>query len=144
VSTIKAKPKGNVRVADSYFQQVKAFPLVSIKSDSHLRAAQQVLDGLLKKGALDSGEEEYLEVLSDLVAAYEARHFPIPPATDAELLRHLMEARKVTQAVVAEATGIARSTISEILSGKRLFSKRHIGVLAEFFHVPPQVFLSNL
>ena len=39
----------------------------------------------------------YLDALSDLVAAYEDEHYPIEPASDADMLRHLMEAKGVTQ-----------------------------------------------
>ena len=80
--------KGKSR--NSYLKLVMAFPLASIKSDLHLEAAQQVMDRLLAKGELDEGEEMYLDALSDLVGAYEDDHHPIAPASDADLLRHLM------------------------------------------------------
>ncbi len=132
------------RVKDSYLDLVVRHPLVSIKTDAQLGAAQRVIDDLLGKGRLDKGEEEYLDVLSDLVAMYEDRHHPIAAASDADILRHLMEARGATQSEVAVEAGIARSTVSEILSGKRPISKSHIGKLAGYFCVPPEVFVANL
>ena len=83
---------------DSYLELVTAFPLASIKSDEHLQEAQKVLDHLLARGELDDGEEMYLDALSDLIAAHEDEHYPIEPASDADMLRHLMEAKGVTQA----------------------------------------------
>src|SRR6266446_1812681 len=83
---------------DSYLELVIAFPLASIKSDEQLQEAQKVMDELLARGALDEGAEIYLDALSDLVAAYEDEHYAIEPASDAEMLLHLMEASGVTQA----------------------------------------------
>src|SRR5437879_89736 len=61
----------------------------------------------------------YLDALSDLVAAHEDEHYAIEPASDADMLRHLMEAKGVTQALLSRDTTIPKSTISEILAGKK-------------------------
>ena len=53
----------------------------------------EVLDALVGKETLTAAEADYLAVLSDLVEQYEAGTHPIPPASDAELLQHLLEAR---------------------------------------------------
>ena len=87
-------------------------------------AAQDVMDRLLAKGELDDGEEMYLDALSDLVGAYEDEHYPIAPASDADMLRHLMEAKGTTQAELSRGTKIAKSTISEVLAGKKRFSRQ--------------------
>lgn len=129
---------------DTYFELVKEFPLAAIRTERDLDEAQKVIDSLLCKAHLDPGEEEYLEALSDLVELYEEKHHPIPPASDNELLRHLIDAKGVTQADVARATGIARSTISEILAGKRPFSKTQMAKFAEYFKVDRSVFVANL
>ena len=120
----KFRRKGPGR--DSYLELVVAFPLASIKSDKQLQDAQHVMDQLLARGELDQGEEMYLDALSDLVAAYEDEHYPIEPASDAEMMRHLMDAKGVTQAQLSRATTIPKSTISEILAGKKRFSRRMI------------------
>jgi HTH-type transcriptional regulator/antitoxin HigA len=129
---------------DSYLELVLAFPLASIKSDEHLDEAQQVMDRLLAKGNWDDGEELYLDALSDLVAAYEDEHHAIEPASDADLLRHLMEAKGITQAQLHRDTGLAKSTISEILAGKKPFSRQIIRVLAAYFHVDVSVLAGNI
>ena len=59
-----------------------------------------------------------VHALSDLAAAYEDEHYRIEPASDAEMLRHLMEAKGVTQIQLHRSTKIARSTISEVLAGQ--------------------------
>jgi len=56
--------------SDSYFKLVKRFPLTHIRDDRHLDTALGVIDELLEK-RLDKGAQEYLDVLTDLVEAYE-------------------------------------------------------------------------
>ena len=128
---------------DSYLKLVTAFPLASIKSDEHLEEAQKVMDQLLARGELDDGEEMYLDALSDLVAAYEDEHHPIEPASDAEMLRHLMEAKGVTQAQLSRDTATPKSTISEVLAGKKPFSRQMIRKLADYFNVDASVLAAN-
>jgi HTH-type transcriptional regulator/antitoxin HigA len=124
-----------------YFELVRSFPLRPLRSDEELDRAVAVIDALLGQASRDEGEDDYLDVLSDLVEKYESTHHPIPPASDAEVLRFLItDAKGVSQAQVADETGIPQSTISEVLSGKRGLSRRNIGVLARYFHVNPSVF----
>src|SRR5436190_17586482 len=94
---------------DSYLELVMAFPLASIHSEQHLAAAQLVMDRLLARPKLDVGETTYLDALSDLVAIYEDEHFAIEPASDADMLRHLLESKGVTQAELSQKSGIAKS-----------------------------------
>ena len=132
------------KAQDSYLELVLAFPLASIKSDEHLAEAQKVMDRLLAKGELDDGEEMYLDALSDLVAAYEDAHHAIEPAADADMLRHLMEAKGVTQAQLSKATGMAKSSVSEVLAGKKPFSRQMIRKLADYFQVDVSVLAANV
>jgi HTH-type transcriptional regulator/antitoxin HigA len=129
---------------DAYLELVMEFPLTSIQSDEHLAAAQEFMDDLLAKGKLSHGEELYLDALSDLVGAYEDEHHPIAPASDADMLRHLMDAKGVTQVEVSQEAGIPKSTISEVLSGKRPFSRQMIRKLADYFKVDVSVLAANL
>ncbi len=134
----------NKRQQDTYLHLIQELPLVSITSDEHLDAAQAMLDRLTDKKNLDGGEQAFLDALSDLIAVYEDRYHPIPVATDADLLRHLMEAKGVTQTQLHKDTGLAKSGISEVLAGKKPFSKTMIGTLAAYFHVPPSVLTANI
>lgn len=138
----KFRLKGKNR--DSYLELVLDFPLASIKSDEHLAEAQRVMDRLLARGTLDQGEETYLEALSDLVGAYEDEHHFIEPASDADMLLHLMEAKGVSQTQLSRDTGLPKSTVSEVLAGKRPFSRQVIRKLAEYFHVDVQVLSGNI
>lgn len=128
---------------DSYLELVIRFPLTSIKSEEHLAEAQAVMDRLLAEEQLDHGKEEYLDALSDLVGTYEDAHHAIEPASDADMLRHLLEAKGVTQAQLSKETGLAKSSLSEVLSGKKKFSRQMIRILADYFHVDTSVLAAN-
>jgi HTH-type transcriptional regulator/antitoxin HigA len=132
------------RQRDSYLELVLAFPLASIKSERHFNEAQKVIDRLLAKGKLDEGEEMYLDALSDLVGTYEDEHYAIKSASDADMLRHLIEAKGVTQAELSRATGLPKSSVSEVLSGKKPFSRQMIRALARYFKVDVSMLAANL
>ncbi len=134
--------KGKVR--DDYLELVMEFPLTSLKSQKQLHDAQAVVDELLAKGKLTVGEETYLDTLGDLVAAYEDVHYTIAPASDADMLRHLMEAKGVTQAELHRDTGLAKSSISEVLAGRKAFSRQMIHKLADYFKVDVGILASNI
>ena len=135
-------PKGRIR--DDYLHLIIEFPLTSLKSERQFSEAQKVIDRLLLNGKLSPGEEMYLDALSDLLSAYEDVHCPIEPASDAAMLRHLMEAKGVTQADLHRDTQLAKSTISEVLAGKKPFSRQMIRKLARYFNVDVSVLAANL
>lgn len=133
---------GNGQATDTYLHLVRQCPLRPVRTEKELDRAIAMIDSLLDRAHLDSAEDDYLDVLGDLVERYEDEAHPIETSdlSDAEMLEHLIEAKDVTQADVARATGIAESTISEVRSGKRTLSRTHIGKLAAYFHVDPGVF----
>ena len=125
---------------DRYFELVVQFPLRPLRSDAELNEAIRMVDSLLAKKSMLPEEEDYLEVLSDLVKRYESDAHPMSPLPDADMLSHLMEAQGITQSELAQAIGIADSTISEVLGGKLALNRDHLGRIARFFHVSPNVF----
>jgi HTH-type transcriptional regulator/antitoxin HigA len=127
---------------DRYLELVRKVPLRPIRSEAELDRAIAMIDELLDQGTRDADEEDYLDVLSDLVERYEDEQDPMPPVSGAEMLRFLIESRESTQTRVASETGIAESTVSEILAGKRKLNRKHIEAFARLFQVSPAVFLS--
>lgn len=128
---------------DRYFQLVRRLPLRPIRSDKELNAAVSLIDELLDRRSLTRGERDYLDVLSDQVERYEWANHSIPRLPDAEMLRHLMEIRGISQALLARDVTMAESTVSEVLSGKRALNRAQIGKLARYFCVEPGVFDFN-
>ncbi len=132
------------KTEDRYLDLVRRFPLRPLRSDSDLDAAIAVIDALIDQPRLTAPEQDYLDVLSDLVEAYEAEMVPMRPVGDAELLRFLIEQKGNTQAAAANGAGIAESTISEVLAGKRKLNRTQVAKLARYFHVEQSAFLSGM
>ena len=119
---------------------IRRFPLRPLRTDADLDAAVAVVDSLIDQDELSPPEQDYLDVLSDLVEAYEDETIPIKPVGDADMLRLLIEAKGVTQAQAAKQAGIAESTVSEVLAGKRKLNRTQIGKLGRYFRVGPGAF----
>jgi HTH-type transcriptional regulator/antitoxin HigA len=126
---------------DYYLELVQAFPLKHLRSDRELSKAIKMINSLIIRPKLERGEQEYLDVLTDIVEKYESENCPMSPVSDADMLRHLIEARGITQAQLSADVNIPMSSISEVLHGKKKLTRRHIGILAEYFGVDPGVFL---
>lgn len=142
-------PKRPARAAEpdrigGYLRLVRRFPLRPIRSEEELDRAIATADSLLDRKDLDPGERDYLDVLGDLIHRYESQHDPLRPVPDAEMLAFLLESNAMAQAELAQQSGVAASTISEILAGKRRLSRRHISALARVFRVSPAVFFPEV
>jgi HTH-type transcriptional regulator / antitoxin HigA len=128
--------------SDAYLELVQRFPLKHLRSDRELAVAIEMLKSLLIRGDLAPGEQDYLDVLTDIIERYEDETHPMPEVSDAAMLRHLIDASGVTQSKLAAEVGISMSTISEVLHGKRELNRKQITSLAEYFRVDPGVFLA--
>ncbi len=125
---------------DAYFELIKQFPLRPLRSERDLDQAIQIVDRLAVRKSLDRSERDYLDVLADLIERYEDRHHEIEPLADGEMLRFLIEQSGRSQIHLAHATGIANSTISAVMSGKRDLTRRQVAKLSAYFHVDPGIF----
>src|ERR1700730_233675 len=113
--------------ADSYLDLVRRFPLRPIRSERELDRAIAVINSLLDRHRLSAAEADYLDVLGDLVRRYESKVHPMQEVSDRAMLRFLIDQKEVKQVEAARATGIAESTISEILAGKVHLTRAQIG-----------------
>lgn len=77
--------------------------------------------------------------MGDVIAAYEAEHYPIAPAPAREVLRFLMQEHGLRQSDLPEIG--SQGVVSEILNGKRALNTRQIQALAQRFGVDARVFL---
>jgi len=82
---------------------------------------------------------DLLDLVGDLVEAWEASHVEIPEAEPRAVLRLLMEQHGLKQGDLAEIA--SQSVISEILAGKRRVNARQAKALAGRFAVSAAVFL---
>ena len=100
-----------------------------------------MITSLIDRNDLAQEEEDYLDVLGDLVGNYEDEHHPLPPLSEDAMLQHFLDTRGVSQAAVAAATGISKTTLSLLLAGKRRMTRKHIETLSRYFKVEPSLFL---
>ena len=114
---------------------------IGLRTDAQLTAAIKQIDGLLLKDSLTKPEQNRLSMLTRAVERFERLVIRMSPVSDVAMLKHLIEANDLTQMKLAEETGVAMSTISEILHGKRKMNLAHIRAFANRFGVKPGAFL---
>ena len=125
---------------DSYFALIKVMPLRSIATARQLAEAQKMIDSLLAR-ELDAGESEYLDALTDLVEKYESDTCDFGDATCAQVLAFLIDDRGLTQQKVSAGAGVSKSTVSELVHGKRTATVELAKKLGVFFGIAPSVFI---
>lgn len=116
-------------------------PPAPIRSEPEFARAVALCNRLIDLGSLTPEEEDFLVSLGDLIAAYEDEHEPMDEVPVSVMLRELIEAKGVTQRAVAAAAGVSDATVSAILSGQRLPSRKVMAALAAYFRVDPAAFL---
>jgi HTH-type transcriptional regulator/antitoxin HigA len=85
-------------------------------------------------------EMELAELLTVLIDEYEERRYPIRKASPQQTLKHLMDARNLTQKDLWKVFG-SKGITSEVFHGKRGISKAQARKLADFFHVNIELFI---
>jgi HTH-type transcriptional regulator/antitoxin HigA len=117
----------------------RTLPHVIRTEEEHDRLANE----LLRLDELENPsveERELAELLTVLIDEYEERRYPIRRAEPRQTLRHLMEARGLTQKDLWKVFG-SKGITSEVFHGKRAVSKAQAKRLATFFHVSADLFI---
>ena len=117
----------------------RALPHVIRTEAEHARLTDELLR-LDEREDLTPEEHELAELLTVLIDEYEERRYPIRKASPQQNLRHLMEARNLTQKDLWRIFG-SKGITSEVFHGKRSISKTHAKKLAAFFHVSVDLFI---
>ena len=118
----------------------QAMPVV-IETEEENERMLVIAEKLMKKGEnLSAEEEKLLKLLARLIEDFEQRYYRPSEAEPLEVLHHLMEARGVKQSQLWELFG-SKGIASEVLNGKRGISKTHARALANYFHVPVDLFV---
>jgi len=120
----------------------QAQPQIICDEAAHKRALRSV-DVLMQKSRLTKAERKLLDLQAKLIDDYEEKIYPTPNVSPARMLEHLIDSKESSQAEVARQTGISRSTISEVLSGKRTISVDNAFLLADYFCADVSLFLSR-
>jgi HTH-type transcriptional regulator / antitoxin HigA len=111
------------------------------KMQDYDRMIEQIGD-LMDRGAdnLSPEETSLLEMMSILVERYEQERYPVGPSKPGDVIRFLMEQRRLQQHDLVKVLG-TKGHVSEILNGKRQPSKEQAKRLAEFFRVSHALFI---
>lgn len=104
------------------------------------RGTVATMNKLAVKPQLSKKEGRLLDLLSTLVEAYDQKHYAIPRATPAMVIRMLMQDRGLKNKDLEPALGSSGVT-SEVINGKRNPSKAQIKALAQFFQMSPELFV---
>lgn len=126
---------------DDFLTLVASLAPRPIRNKKQLSAAYREIDRLMRLRRLSADERDYLELLSMLVERYEATQIPLPEVSQGQMLDHLLDARQMTQAHVAKATGISANLLSNVRAGRRELSKDNLRKLSAFFKVSPAIWL---
>ena len=120
-----------------YAALVHAFPPRRIRDEAQLHATEGRIEELLSLEVRTVAQEEFLDLLANLVHEWESENVPIPLVGGVEVIRFLLEQRGLPDRALAPVFG-SRSIVSEVLAGKRALQARHIQELA--FSVSPACF----
>ena len=102
-----------------------------------LKQAESLMDA--KPG---SSRADDLDVLSLLIQAYEAEHFPMEPVDPVDLLLHVMEARGLERKDLEPYIG-SRARVAEILNRVRPMTLDMIRRLAAGLDMPADLLVAN-
>jgi HTH-type transcriptional regulator/antitoxin HigA len=80
-----------------------------------------------------------IEIIARQINDYEARHYPMPETSGADMLRFFMDQHGLKQSDLAEIG--SQGVVSEILTGKRELNLRQIRALATRFGVSAAAFI---
>jgi HTH-type transcriptional regulator / antitoxin HigA len=117
----------------------QALPHV-IRTEEECERLTKELTRLDELAGSSAEEKELAELLTVLIDEYETRRYPIPKANPRQTLRHLMEARDLTQKDLWKVFG-SKGVASEVFHGKRAISRTQAKKLADFFHVGVELFI---
>ena len=108
-----------------------------IRTEVDYEAAMAEIERLFD-AAPDSPEGDRLDVLTTLVEAYEAQHYPIPGPDPVEAIKYTMESRGLSRADLEPFIG-SRARVAEVLNRKRPLSLSMIRRLHAGLGVPADV-----
>ena len=102
----------------------------------------EVIDALAGH-KLNADQEDYLELLGQLVETYETEHLGPPPKfTGPQALKFLVQENQLTGDDLAAILGVDRSTAYKLLKGTRNLTTEHVRRLADRFKVGVAVFIA--
>jgi len=112
-----------------------------VKTDSDYRTALKEIETLMMAEA-DSPEGEKLDVLTTLIEAYEAKHYPIDMPDPVEAIKFEMEQKELSVKDLVPMIGKS-NRVYEILTHKRSLSLNMIRKLHQGLGIPAEVLIQT-
>jgi HTH-type transcriptional regulator/antitoxin HigA len=126
---------------DSVYAELLAKSLPRpIRTDKERARFAETLLALDDREDLSPEEEALAEMLTLLIEDYEEKNYPLPCVSPNESLNALMEERGLKHKDIWPVLG-NKGAATEVLSGRRSISKAQAKRLAEFLHVPIELFV---
>ena len=108
-----------------------------IRTEVDYEAALAEIERLFD-AAPSTPDGDHLDVLTTLVEAYEAQHYPIPEPDPVEAIKYTMESRGLSRSDLEPYIG-SRARVAEVLNRKRPLSLNMIRRLYSGLGIPVEV-----
>jgi HTH-type transcriptional regulator/antitoxin HigA len=100
----------------------------------------EIVEGLMGRSDRPPEQDVLLDLLVLLIEKFEDERYQLHGSTPRSILQHLMEVRGIEPEDLVGAIG-SREAVSEIVDGQQSISEAQAQSLAEFFRVPPELFV---
>jgi HTH-type transcriptional regulator/antitoxin HigA len=119
--------------------------MTRIENETQYNSAMERVNQLLAEVNDDTPEDDIrsveLVLLSNLVADYEDKYYPINKPTLIEILKLRMYEMGLSQCALAKLLGMNQSKVSEILSGKSEPTLKQARKISRELHISPAIVL---
>lgn len=127
---------------DRYMELVRRFPLRPIRTAEGSQQAKELLRSLMGDNAPEV--LDYRTVLLSLIVEYEksATHgMDAAEHNAADIVRYLLKESGLSINAFAKKTGMSQSSLTDMLNGRRTWSKSAIVKVADYFNLDYGLFL---
>ena len=119
--------------------------MAEIKNETQYEAIIERIEELLKVVDNDTPMTDRflieLDLISEMVADYEEKHYPIEQPTLIEMLQERMAEMKLSQKALAELLGVSPPRISEYLNGKSEPTLKVARIMHQKLDIDPEILL---
>ena len=141
-TTTKNKAPTSFKQIPKTWQELNVMrPLRPIHDDVDLDNATEIIDAMAGHD-LAPDQDDYLDALSTLVAAYEDKYNPVEVRLSGlDALRSLVKDHEMNASDLGRLLDVHRSHASKILKGERRLTTEHLRLLSERFKVSTDLFI---
>jgi HTH-type transcriptional regulator/antitoxin HigA len=118
--------------------------LRTLQSEAEYQAALKAVRPYFESEPdVDTPEAAHFDALVLLIEEYESRHYPIPRAAPADVLKSVMEANNYSRADLIEIIG-SKSRAADLINGRREINLDQIRKISRAWGIPPGSLVGGL